>query len=439
MLRAVVSRGASRVITSARLRDWCRTTQAWGRRVRGAEPTLHYFHQADDPYSHLSAQLLPALCDRYRVRVAPHLVPPPDAGAAPDAERLGRWAGRDAARLAAALQLDAPPFDAPLAPHQVAAAQQALAAALRAGRFVESAAAIGAAAWRGLSVPGSAEAAHAVPLLAAGRELRGRLGHYLGATFFFEGEWYWGVDRLHHLERRLAESGLARPALKLGPAFLASPPPLQFRDAYARGRAPQLHFYGSLRSPYTYLAIARVRRIARHYGADLQLRFVLPMVMRGLPVPMAKRLYILRDAKREAERLGLPFGRAVDPVGPPTERGLAVLHRAIALGRGPAFAESFLQGVFADGIDAGSRRGLHTLAARAGLAPRDVDDAVQDDAWRAVTEANRAEMLALGLWGVPSFRVDDRPALWGQDRLWMLEQDLLDVLADSPVPHEPAR
>ncbi|MBA3880131.1 MAG: hypothetical protein C0500_10500 [Sphingobium sp.] len=27
-------------------------------------------------------------------------------------------------------------------------------------------------------------------------------------------------------------------------------------------------------------------------------------------------------------------------------------------------------------------------------------------------------------WGVPSFQVDDRPGWWGQDRLWMIEDDL---------------
>jgi hypothetical protein len=96
------------------------------------------------------------------------------------------------------------------------------------------------------------------------------------------------------------------------------------------------------------------------------------MVMRGLPVPLAKRLYILHDNQREAGRLGLPFGCVVDPVGEPTERGLALLHRAMALGRGPALAESFLQGVFADGIDAGSDAGLLLIANRAGLSAADV-------------------------------------------------------------------
>lgn len=85
--------------------------------------------------------------------------------------------------------------------------------------------------------------------------------------------------------------------------------------------------------------------------------------------------------------------------------------------------------MFADGIDAGSDAGLTLIATRAGLSAADVAAALADDSWRAVAEANRADLFARGLWGVPSFRVDERPALWGQDRLWMLEQDLLQALA----------
>lgn len=33
-------------------------------------------------------------------------------------------------------------------------------------------------------------------------------------------------------------------------------------------------------------------------------------------------------------------------------------------------------------------------------------------------------MFALGLWGVPSFRVNDI-AVWGQDRLWAVQDALL--------------
>jgi 2-hydroxychromene-2-carboxylate isomerase len=45
--------------------------------------------------------------------------------------------------------------------------------------------------------------------------------------------------------------------------------------------------------------------------------------MRGMEMPRSKKLYIMQDAKREAERLGIAFGRICDPLGPGIERCLA--------------------------------------------------------------------------------------------------------------------
>jgi 2-hydroxychromene-2-carboxylate isomerase len=240
---------------------------------------------------------------------------------------------------------------------------------------------------------------------------------------YFEGEWYWGIDRLHYLERRLQDAGLARRPLT---SALIEPLPLRFETLeYRVTPKPVLEFFCSLRSPYTYLAVDRAKRLADHYGAQLQLRFVLPMVMRGLPVGFAKRKYILLDTKREADRLGIPFGSVVDPVGKPVEDGLAILHRAIALGLGTEFLSSFLSGAFAEGIDTHRRSALLKLALRAGLAKSDVEDALKDSAWRTMAAENREALLASGLWGVPSFRVVGYPSVWGQDRLWMIEQNLL--------------
>jgi len=50
-----------------------------------------------------------------------------------------------------------------------------------------------------------------------------------------------------------------------------------------------------------------------------------------------------------------------------------------------------------------------------------------------VAQANREEMLGLGLWGVPSFRVDAGPARWGQDRLWQVERDLVVATGATPA------
>jgi len=437
-LKAVLARNATSLFTSTALRDLRRGLSGLGRRLHGAPARVRYFHQADDPYSHLMLQLLPALTADYAIELEFHVVPPPVEAAAPDRERLQAWSRRDAAALAAALGLV---FEDPghePDPATTARANCAL-IALQAGGspdgpMLRDAAAIGAALWRGdggaLERFPAASMQSAAAAMASAAALRSRLGHYLAATIQFEGEWYWGPDRLGYLEQRLRGGGLARNPASPAPA---SPPRAELRRGPGNKHRPELRFFCSLRSPYTYLAVPRVRALADRFDARLELSFVLPMVMRGLPVPREKRLYILLDAKREADALGMPFGRIVDPVGRPTERGLAVLHRAVAVGRGADFLESFMRGVWAEGVDAGSDRGLHTLARRAGLDDAFVAAALADPSWRELALANRDEMLRLGLWGVPSFQVDARPAHWGQDRLWRVEHDLAEATRATPV------
>jgi 2-hydroxychromene-2-carboxylate isomerase len=179
----------------------------------------------------------------------------------------------------------------------------------------------------------------------------------------------------------------------------------------------------------------RVRRLAAHYGARLELRYILPMVMRGLPVPPVKSRYIVLDAKREADRCGLPFGRIVDPVGAGAERALAVLHHAVPLGVGGQFAELALQAAWADGIALAEDAGLADAARRAGLTDAQVAEALADSSWREAAEANRAALFEAGLWGAPTYRVNGGPAHWGQDRLWALEEDLVRAQAGARTGH----
>ena len=427
-LKTQIARNFVRIYTHPGLRRLRRARAALWRKITGASAQVHYFHQADDPYSHLCAQVLTRLAADYQVTLLPHLVSPPQDSAAPERARLAHWSLRDAATLAQAYGLQAPqcPDGALPAAPKVQAAEAALAAALDAGTFVAQAASISAGLWQAGSPAGtriSVTSARVAECKAHGDALRKRRGHYLGATFYYAGEWYWGLDRLHFLEERLREEGLCRnpSAPLIAPVHEVALAPLPGPRA-APGTT--LDYFLSFRSPYTYLALPRVRALAAHHGAELRLRFVLPMVMRGLPVPVEKRLYIVSDVAREAQRLGMAFGNAVDPVGKPVERGYALLHRAIAAGKGIEFAASFLQGVWADGLDAGSDAGLNAIAARAGFDAAWVQAALPDTGWQAVAAANREELLAQELWGVPSFRVNDLPGHWGQDRLWVIEQEL---------------
>ena len=438
-MKARIASAVSGLITSPRVRDTRWAMHAAVRRMRRAPAVVHFFHQADDPYSHLLLQALPAFLARYEIDLRPWIVAPPGDSVAPDRPRLLEWSRRDAEDLAAATGLEfLDPGHQPDAAC-VAHANRAF-AALMAGRspasseMLAQALAVSRALWRSDRAvldasPQTAEAETAA-FLNEGTALRSKLGHYLGGTLCFEGEWYWGVDRLAHLERRLRLARLARDSRE---EPVVSIPEVACRNTPRASHRPELHFFCSLRSPYTYIAIPRVRRLAVHYGATLRLRFVLPMVMRGLPVPREKRLYILHDTQREADLLGLPFGRIVDPVGRPTERGLAVLHHAVAAGHGPEFLESFMRGVWAEGLDGGDDRDLDVMAKRAGLESSLVTAALGDESWREVAARNREEMLARGLWGVPSFRVDEAPARWGQDRLWRVERDLIAATQATPA------
>ena len=464
-LKTHIARNFVRLYTHPGLRRLRRARAALLLKLLGAPAQVHYFHQADDPYSHLCAQVLERLAAGYHIALLPHLVSPPQDSAAPERGRLAQWSLRDAATLAQAYGLQAPQATnqsvsatttTPVS-SAVQVAEAALAQTLEDGQsaaqsdgalvaqFAAKAAAVGTALWQShasLDNPGLAPAPSAAALQGAasakaqGDALRKRAGHYLGATFFYGGEWYWGLDRLHFLEERLREEGLCRnpSAPLIAPVHEVTLAPARATGGLSGDVSggvsslipggATLDYFLSFRSPYTYLALPRVRALAAHYGANLRLRFVLPMVMRGLPVPVEKRLYIVSDVAREAQRLGMPFGNAVDPVGKPVERGYALLNRAIQAGKGVEFAASFLQGVWADGIDAGTDTGLNAIAARAGFNAAWVQAALPDESWRAVAAANRENLLAQALWGVPSFRVNDLPGHWGQDRLWVVEHEL---------------
>ena len=405
------------------------------RRACGQPHRVHYFHQVDDPYSALAAAVLPLLAERYAIDIVAHVVGPPPDDAAPDRARLVDYSRRDARLLARHGGLDFAGPDAQPAPHAVEQATRRLVAAVAAGRFTEVAGRLSAELWhaaRGLPddsdrpalapADASATAVH----LAESNALRQRLGHYLGATFFYAGEWYWGIDRLHHLAQRLQDLGARRPGVRgvHGGSGFMLPPDADLDHAVAIDHPPPIDFYFSLRSPYSAIVAPRVFELGRLTGAPVRLRYVLPMVMRGLPVPRAKRMYIAGDAAREAFVRGTPFGRINDPLGRPTERGLALIPAAERQGLGQRYVLSFMQGVWAEGIHAGSDRGLRRIAERAGLAWADARAALNDEGWRQTAETHRAALLALGLWGVPSFAVRDT-AVWGQDRLWAVQQAVL--------------
>jgi len=430
------------VLTHPRTRDARRLAAEGLRRLRREPHRVHYFHQPDDPYSHLAAQVLEALVARYDVELAPHLVGPPTDEAAPERGLLEAFARKDAADVAPGYGLEFPRVRQAPTRADLDLAARLLAGALAAGAFAERAAGVGRSLWAGdrdglekwSAEIRPAAAGRTRAAAAAGDALRRRLGHYLGATFHYAGEWYWGVDRLWHLERRLRAVGALRPGAPAAP--IAPRPELSQAPPVRSTRRLRLEFFPSLRSPYSAIAMGRALALPGRLPVDLVLRPVLPMVMRGLPVPAAKRLYILLDAAREAADAGEPFGRVSDPVGRPVERAFSLYPFARAEGRGAELLACFTRAAFAEGVDTGGDAGLRRVVERAGLSWQEARRHLGDESWRAELEENRRVLFESGLWGVPSFRLLGENAepdfcTWGQDRIWRVEEEIRRRLAGT--------
>lgn len=418
---------AARLLTSPGRLRLRRRLLEWRRRL-GRRPHEAVFHfRIDDPYSLLLAQVLPAFGEHYGLRIIPRVMLYLDTNLYPAPDMLRELAPRDAVRLAEFHHLTFPP-DWSLPDHESSlAATRCLLKHEGDERFWSLAHALGQALWsddRGrlealLNSHGQQPEDQAQLALEARRDQFLRDGHYLTGTVHYQGEWYWSIERLDHLALRLEELGLG-----------GGPRPMDYGAVKtARLAGPQaeegtrLALYYSFRSPYSYIALERAYALADHYGVTLEPRPVLPMVMRGLTVPRAKRFYIVTDTAREARLHGVPFGRIRDPVGIGVERCMALWPFAEKEGRLREWLLAVGRGVWSQGIDPAGDAGLKRLASNAGLDWNRARRWLDDDQWRERAEANRQAMMDAGSWGVPGFQVGDT-LIWGQDRFALVERAL---------------
>ena len=407
------------------------------RKRAGASHRVEYFHQVEDGYSHLAAQLLQPLLDAYDIELTCHLAATPEDNNVPEPEMLLRLSCYDAGKVAPHYGLNFPDGAA-----QPNAALADLATRILAGldnaAFPAVAPAVGAALWGGSASqmaalaerhpPATADAAAAA--VVAGTSRRKTLGHYSGAMFHYGKEWYWGVDRIYHLEDRLRALGAARTD-----AGLIAPRPAIETGPLRDDGSLTLEIYPSMRSPYTSIIFDAAVDLARKTGVTMAMRPVLPMVMRGVPATRAKGFYIFQDTAREARALGLNWGNFRDPIGDPVRQCYSLYPWARDQGRGTELLSAFTQAAFFDGVNANSQRGMRRVVEAAGLPWDAARQIIGNRAWEDEVEANRLAMYGFGLWGVPSFRLLDADGttllgVWGQDRLWLVGREIQRHLAE---------
>jgi len=384
---------------------------------------LEVWLDISDPGSFLVAQIASRLVEAYPVELAVHVVTPPASDVDPSPVLRTKHAVRDAQVVAAYWDLDFPGKkeadpgairDANSALIRERPARDQLRAAL------EMMSAIWSADRKGLTkllgTWGTESTGEIAPILASNYAALRKAGHYQGGTLEFGGEWY-GVDRVVHLEVALAN------AVGSDVAHVVTPRPESDRGPLPLSDKPlTCEMWFSFRSPYSYLALHEIEAALAPYGVPLVLKPVLPMIFRGLQVPPIKRMYIARDAKREADRLGIPFGEICDLTRDAIDNLLPLAVWADQRGALLPLAKSATRGTFAEARDMTEYVDLRHVVERAGLPwneAREVLGATQKAEALKVAQANAADLAVIGLWGVPSFRCGDFVS-WGQDRLPLL-------------------
>ncbi len=402
------------------------------RRLRRNEPhTVHYFHQLDDPYSQLTAQLLGQFAARYDIVVRPHLIRASGGVNQPELEKLQIWARRDAELIAPHFGLSFPIHAGTVPDPDLVIEAARILAALPEDAFIARIAPINTALWSGGEMsPHAADAQlasfdDAQLALEEGSALLKKMGHYSGACFYYGGEWYWGVDRLFHLELRLRDLGVCRDGAS---PLLAPRPPIDVEGVDASDLT--LDFFPSLNSPYTSIIFDRTIALKNECNIRFNHKPVLPMVMRGVPATRAKARYILFDTKREADFFSVPFGNLLMPVGAPTRQAYSLLDWARSQGKDEDLMSSLLRHAFAQGVGLHTEKGMRRAVEAAGLDWSQARGIIGNQDWRPVIEEHQRQMTEdLGLWGVPSYRLSGPAgepdlAVWGQDRLWLVAAEI---------------
>jgi len=398
------------------------------KRVReGRKHVVHYFHQINDPYSHLCAQILPLLQITYDIEIKFFLVSHPTIEAAPEPNLLMNHSLEDVKKIAPYYGLEFPLVNHLPNDKIIRLAQWAL--LNREDKSFKDIKKIGDLLWTNDQL-GIEKMVSSVPdgevidnALSANSKLRKKLGHYLGGVFVYAGECYWGIDRLSFLEKRLTSLGIK----KDDKSNVIQRKSLEAHKIENLGL--EIDVLWSARSPYSYLAMKPLSELSKKYHLKLNYKIILPMVMRGMKVNLEKRTYITKDCKRVADEYSIPFGNIVDPLGYAVERCYSLYAFAKKYGKEEQYLQMFAESVWANGKHGYMKKNLKNIIESIGLEWPDAEKELDSEGWKDEVKKNKERLFSLGKWGPPTIILKNKEGkeelvVWGQDRIWLIEEHI---------------
>jgi 2-hydroxychromene-2-carboxylate isomerase len=190
-------------------------------------------------------------------------------------------------------------------------------------------------------------------------------------------------------------------------------------------------YYLALTSPWAYFGGPRLIDMARRLAVDIDVKpvdFAKVMAASG-GIPLAKRaaqrqVYRLVELDRWRRRLGMKLN--LEPAHFPVPDGLAgaVVIAAAKAGADPLrISQAILTAIWAEDRNIADAGTLAAILGECGLDPHPIMAIAYDPDTRFAREANTAEAIGQGVFGVPTY-VHGSELFWGQDRLDFLERAL---------------
>ena len=399
------------------------------RKKEGRPHEVFYFHELLDPYSHITAQLINKFTSEYSVELVPMVVNEPPSKTVHEPNLYRKYCLTDAIRIAPFYGVEFPGDKLPN--EKVVSLAQRILCSLEKDEFISSIAEISSLVWSGnelalqaLITEETISEETTLTTISNNEEIRNEVEAYMGSTFSYEGELYWGVDRLDHLENRLKDLGLKR---NEDSNYISERKRTNTSDIPNHSNI-ELEFYPSLNSPYTSISLERVKLIQSTYPIKIITKPVLPMLMRNMTIPRYKARYIFRDTAREAKKYEVPFGKVISPLGKPAERAYSLFPWIDQQGQGFEYICRLMISSFRKAEDIGVNSYLKELVEDLGLDWQEAQEHLDTDKWRDELEKNRLTMYEGDSWGVPSFRLVDGDktfTTWGQDRIWLIEEEII--------------
>ena len=389
-----------------------RFTVGW----RNKKPVAEVYLALNDPYSYMLVQVLPEIATRFNIKFRLLLIHDNLTGMAENTLLWRSWVLKDANKIAEQYKLKK--ISSMPALKSVVSGQQLW--QLK-PKTIDNALTLFEQVWHNSLDSHYPSSTPVITHQIKNKERQLSKGHYMPASIYFIGEWYWGIDRLDHFENALIEHGLTykKTEAKYVVNNLSFALPETTTDSM-----DALEVFVSIRSPYSYLGFKQAQKISKFYGVPLVIKPVLPMLMRGLELPEIKRWNIFTDSVREAESHNIPFNSFADPLG----KGVMDSYRLFSYAASKQLAEQYLSAIFdaiyVNGIDISIENNLIKLCDEIGL---DYAAAIAYDTehdWQTWVDQHQHELESMGFWGVPCFRYGDVET-WGQDKLWQIEQAII--------------